>query len=131
VVLAGPPNAGKSTLLNAMAGRDAAIVSPIAGTTRDRIEAPVVRGGIAYLLIDTAGLADETADPIEAIGIDRARAALDEADISCGSATPPPAASRDLVDARARRSAGSRAGMERDVSQCPPRWGSGLDRALG
>lgn len=81
VVLAGPPNAGKSTLLNAMAGRDAAIVSPIAGTTRDRIEVPVVRDGIAWVLIDTAGLADATEDAIEAIGIERARAALTEADL--------------------------------------------------
>lgn len=81
VVLAGPPNAGKSTLLNAMAERDAAIVSPIAGTTRDRIEAPVVRDGIAWLLIDTAGLAETTADEIEAIGIERARAALADADL--------------------------------------------------
>jgi tRNA modification GTPase len=48
VVLAGPPNAGKSTLLNALAEREAAIVSPLAGTTRDRIEAPVMRDGIAY-----------------------------------------------------------------------------------
>ncbi len=81
IVLAGPPNAGKSTLLNALAGRDAAIVSPIAGTTRDRIEAPVVRDGLAYLLIDTAGLAEATEDVIEAIGIERTRAALAEADL--------------------------------------------------
>lgn len=81
IVLAGPPNAGKSTLFNSLAGRDAAIVSPIAGTTRDRIEAPVVRDGIAYLLIDTAGLAEQTDDAIEAIGIARARDALVEADI--------------------------------------------------
>ncbi|MBQ1497871.1 MAG: tRNA uridine-5-carboxymethylaminomethyl(34) synthesis GTPase MnmE [Sphingomonas sp.] len=81
VVLAGPPNAGKSSLLNAMAGRDAAIVSPISGTTRDRIEAPVVRGGIAWLLIDTAGLAARPGDEIEAIGIARAQAAQAEADI--------------------------------------------------
>jgi tRNA modification GTPase len=81
VVLAGPPNAGKSTLFNALAGRDAAIVSPIAGTTRDRIEAPIVRDGVAYLLIDTAGLASETADPIEAIGISRAQDAMAEADM--------------------------------------------------
>ena len=92
VVLAGPRNAGKSTLLNAMIGRDAAIVSPIAGTTRDRIEAPVVRNGTAWLLIDTAGLVEETADPIEAIGIDRARAALEEADVLLwlGDDAPPP-----------------------------------------
>lgn len=81
IVLAGPPNAGKSTLLNALAERDAAIVSPIAGTTRDRIEAPVERGGVAYLLIDTAGLAETPGDAIEAIGIERARAALAEADL--------------------------------------------------
>lgn len=81
IVLAGPPNAGKSTLLNALAGRDAAIVSPIAGTTRDRIEAPVVRDGLAYLLIDTAGLAEATSDEVEAIGIERARAAMSEADL--------------------------------------------------
>ena len=81
IVLAGPPNAGKSTLLNALAERDAAIVSPIAGTTRDRIEAPVVRDGVAYLLTDTAGLAESTEDEIEAIGIARAREALAEADI--------------------------------------------------
>jgi len=91
VVLAGPPNAGKSSLLNAMAGRDAAIVSPISGTTRDRIEAPVVRGGIAWLLIDTAGLAELPGDEIEAIGIARAQAAQAEADILLwlGDETPP------------------------------------------
>jgi tRNA modification GTPase len=80
-VLAGAPNAGKSTLLNALAGRDAAIVSPIAGTTRDRIEAGVIRDGVAYVLTDTAGLAAATDDPIEAIGIERARAAMAAADI--------------------------------------------------
>lgn len=81
VVLAGPPNAGKSTLLNALVGRDAAIVSPIAGTTRDRIEAPVLRDGTSYLFIDTAGLHAAPSDPVEAIGIDRARMSIDEADI--------------------------------------------------
>jgi tRNA modification GTPase len=91
VVLAGPPNAGKSSLLNAMAGRDAAIVSPISGTTRDRIEAPVVRAGLAWLLIDTAGLAETPGDEIEAIGIARAQAAQAEADILLwlGDAMPP------------------------------------------
>lgn len=81
VVLAGPRNAGKSTLLNALVERDAAIVSPIAGTTRDVIEVPAVRGGIAYVLTDTAGIAEATADPVEAIGIARARAATESADI--------------------------------------------------
>jgi tRNA modification GTPase len=81
VVLAGPPNAGKSTLLNLLAGREAAIVSPVAGTTRDVVEAPVVRGGTAYLLQDTAGLAVATVDPVEAIGIARARTAAERADV--------------------------------------------------
>ncbi len=81
VVLAGPPNAGKSTLLNALAGREAAIVSPIAGTTRDRIEVPVAIAGIAFLLTDTAGLRAETDDAVEAIGMDRAAQAIAAADI--------------------------------------------------
>lgn len=91
VVLAGPPNAGKSTLLNVLVERDAAIVSPIAGTTRDRIEVPVVRDGIAYLFIDTAGLNAAPGDAIEEIGIARAQAALDAADILLWLGdTPPP-----------------------------------------
>lgn len=81
VVIAGPPNAGKSTLLNALAGRDAAIVSPIAGTTRDVIEVPVALGGVPFLLADTAGLREPGADEIEAIGMDRAHAMLAAADI--------------------------------------------------
>lgn len=81
VVLAGAPNAGKSTLLNALAEREAAIVSPLAGTTRDRIEAPVMRDGVAYLLTDTAGLHDAPSDMVEEIGIARAQEALDQADL--------------------------------------------------
>ncbi|MBA4760790.1 tRNA uridine-5-carboxymethylaminomethyl(34) synthesis GTPase MnmE [Sphingomonas sp.] len=81
IVLAGQPNAGKSTLLNALAGREAAIVSPLAGTTRDRIEVPVMRDGIAYLLTDTAGLHATPADVVEEIGIARARSAIESADL--------------------------------------------------
>jgi len=80
VVIGGPPNSGKSTLLNLMGERDAAIVSSISGTTRDRIDVPVMRGGIAYVLTDTAGLID-TLDPIEAIGVTRAEQAITTADI--------------------------------------------------
>ncbi|MBY0305638.1 MAG: tRNA uridine-5-carboxymethylaminomethyl(34) synthesis GTPase MnmE [Sphingomonas sp.] len=91
LVLAGPPNSGKSTLLNVLVGRAAAIVSPIAGTTRDRIEAAIIRDGIAYVLTDTAGLAAATDDPIEAIGIERAREAMASADILVwlGDDSPP------------------------------------------
>lgn len=81
VVLVGPPNAGKSSLLNVLIGREAAIVSPIAGTTRDRVEASVVRRGRVYTLVDTAGLRDDAEDPIERIGIERARDAVAAADI--------------------------------------------------
>ncbi len=81
IVLAGQPNAGKSTLLNALAGREAAIVSPLAGTTRDRIEVPVMRDGIAYLLTDTAGLHAAPADIVEEIGMARARSAIETADL--------------------------------------------------
>lgn len=81
VVFAGPPNAGKSSLFNSISGREAAIVTPIAGTTRDAIEAPVAIDGVPMLLIDTAGLRDEGADAVEAIGIERAGAALAAADV--------------------------------------------------
>ncbi len=81
VVLAGPPNSGKSSLFNDIIGRHAAIVTDIAGTTRDRIEAPVVLDGVPLLLIDTAGLRDDSADVVEAIGIARTGEAMAEADI--------------------------------------------------
>ena len=81
VVLAGPPNSGKSSLFNSLIDRDGAIVSEIAGTTRDRIEAPVVISGTPLLLIDTAGLREGTEDAIEAIGIARTGEALAVADI--------------------------------------------------
>lgn len=81
VVLAGPANAGKSSLFNALLGRDAAIVTPVAGTTRDVIEAQVTYMGIPFRLCDTAGLNERTSDPIELIGIDRAHAMIDRADV--------------------------------------------------
>ena len=81
VVLGGPPNSGKSTLLNALVEREAAIVSDIAGTTRDVIEVPIAINGIPFLFIDTAGIRDEGAEEIERIGIDRARVQFDASDI--------------------------------------------------
>ncbi len=80
VVIAGPPNAGKSTLLNALARRDVAIVSPFAGTTRDPVELRLDVRGIPVLLIDTAGIRD-TDDPVEKIGIARTLSRAETADI--------------------------------------------------
>jgi tRNA modification GTPase len=80
VAIVGPPNAGKSSLLNRFARRDAAIVSPIAGTTRDIIEVAIDLQGYPVVLADTAGLRD-SADMIEQEGLRRARRRADEADI--------------------------------------------------
>ena len=78
VVLAGPPNAGKSSLLNALADRDIAIVTPIPGTTRDTIEVSLDCGGYKVVLTDTAGLRS-TDDPIERAGIERTHSAVQRA----------------------------------------------------
>jgi tRNA modification GTPase len=87
-VILGPPNAGKSTLLNALAGADIAIVSEIPGTTRDAIGVRLDLGGIAVHLTDTAGLRD-TADVIEAEGVKRAYAKAGEADFIIAVAAAP------------------------------------------
>lgn len=81
VIIAGPPNSGKSTLFNALVEREAAIVTDIAGTTRDLIEAPIALSGVPLVIIDTAGLHEAGDDRVEAIGMDRARAAIAAADI--------------------------------------------------
>jgi tRNA modification GTPase len=81
VVIAGPPNAGKSTLLNRIARREAAIVSPIAGTTRDAIEVHLDLHGYPVNLIDTAGVREASDDPVEAEGMRRARAHAARADL--------------------------------------------------
>jgi len=80
VAILGAPNAGKSTLLNALAGREAAITSDIAGTTRDVIEVRMDLRGLPVTMLDTAGLRD-AGDEIERIGIDRARTRAEAADL--------------------------------------------------
>jgi tRNA modification GTPase len=80
IVIAGPTNSGKSTLFNALVGREAAIATPIPGTTRDLIEYPVQIGGVPFIFVDSAGLRD-TEDSVERIGVARAQAAIDAADI--------------------------------------------------
>ena len=81
VALAGPPNAGKSTLFNALVESEAAITSSIPGTTRDVIERSVALGGAPFTFVDMAGLRDEGAEEIETIGIERARGELGRADL--------------------------------------------------
>ncbi|MCP5265707.1 MAG: tRNA uridine-5-carboxymethylaminomethyl(34) synthesis GTPase MnmE [Burkholderiaceae bacterium] len=82
VVLVGEPNVGKSSLLNALAGAEVAIVTPIAGTTRDRIAQAIQIDGVPVNVIDTAGLRDESAasDEVERIGIERTWAEIGKAD---------------------------------------------------
>ena len=80
VAIAGPPNAGKSTLINRLARREVAIVSPHAGTTRDVIEVHLDLDGYPVTVIDTAGIR-ETDDPVEQEGVRRARARAAEADL--------------------------------------------------
>lgn len=99
IALLGAPNAGKSTLLNALARRDAAIVTATPGTTRDVIEVPLVLAGYKAVLADTAGLRDSL-DEIEAEGVRRARAWAEEADLRLwlvdGAASEPAGIPREI-----------------------------------
>ncbi|MDT0577043.1 tRNA uridine-5-carboxymethylaminomethyl(34) synthesis GTPase MnmE [Croceicoccus sp. F390] len=81
VVLAGPPNSGKSSLFNALVQEDAAIITPVAGTTRDVLQRPVAIDGVPFLFIDTAGLRDDTTDAVELVGIERAYNEVVKADL--------------------------------------------------
>lgn len=88
VVLAGSPNVGKSSLLNAIAARDVAIVSSEAGTTRDVVEVSLDMGGVSIIVSDTAGLRDTVDSHVEQLGIERTRDRLSHADIVISVASP-------------------------------------------
>jgi tRNA modification GTPase len=105
VVLVGAPNVGKSSLLNALAGQEVAIVTPIAGTTRDRIQQTISIDGIPLHVTDTAGIRDEAAaDEVERIGIARTLAELERADVVLHlvDATAPAADAAVLARVQAR-----------------------------
>ena len=135
VVIAGPPNVGKSTLMNALAGRDVAITSPVPGTTRDLIEVFLDLRGYPVILVDTAGVR-ESHDPIEQEGVARARRRAESADLilwlndrvddlgpSLGSATLVVQTKMDLK--QADPSAGKPAGVAISA-----KTGAGVDRLL-
>ena len=140
VALAGPPNAGKSTLLNRLAQREAAIVTDIPGTTRDPIEVALDLGGVPVILVDTAGVR-ETRDPIEAEGVRRALARAESADLmlwlvdaDAPEVPSPPQAKRvlivrtkcDLIDSDTQR----RLDQE-DQLAMSAHSGKGMDRLIG
>jgi tRNA modification GTPase len=136
VVIGGPPNAGKSTLLNALAEREAAIVSPIAGTTRDPIEASVQRRGLPLTLVDTAGLT-VTRDIVEAIGVERARVAIDQADVLVWLGDDPPPrndalwlhARADVPDRHQKPEGPTLAVSTNDASSIQAAWAAIAERA--
>jgi tRNA modification GTPase len=101
VVVAGPPNAGKSSLINALAQSDKAIVTHIAGTTRDIIEVPIAIDGVPFVLVDTAGLRDSV-DVVEAIGIGRAREEAERADLLLWLGSDEPPQHRGLIQVAAK-----------------------------
>jgi tRNA modification GTPase len=140
VAIVGPPNAGKSTLLNALLGEERAIVSPWPGTTRDTIEEAFVADGITVRAIDTAGLRT-SAEPIERSGIERTRSALAAATLALvivdGSEPLDPDARLVLRETRARprvvlfnkRDLGSVGYAQREAAERDALSGSAHDRA--
>ena len=144
VVIAGAPNVGKSSLLNALVAEDRAIVSATAGTTRDLLREPLVLDGVALTLVDTAGL-HASADSLEAEGMRRARAELSRADLVLAvlDAGAPSAASRAALAAelpagvavlwlcnKSDLAPGTHAGARPDVAEAlsvSARTGDGLD----
>lgn len=133
VVIAGPPNAGKSSLLNALARRDVAIVTDVAGTTRDILEVHLDLDGYAVRLCDTAGLRDSD-DVVEAEGMRRARALLDQADLilslsDMDSGMPAQRFEGECLRIGTKADIGDGAGADFDLL-ISSRTGEGMDRLV-
>jgi tRNA modification GTPase len=130
VVVAGPPNAGKSSLIYSIAGEERAIVTDIPGTTRDHIEVPIAISGVPILLTDTAGLRD-TADVVEAMGVARASALVQAADVLLwlGQPEDAPAHAR-LIKVHAKSDLPDRAAAPAGSLPVSARTGSGLSPLL-
>ena len=135
VVIAGPPNVGKSTLMNALAGREVAITSPFAGTTRDPIEVFLELRGYPVTLVDTAGIRDSE-DPIEREGVARARGRAHSADLTLwledGTSAPAPAGPGPTLRVRTKSDlAGANLPLISDSEiAISARTGAGVDRLL-
>jgi tRNA modification GTPase len=135
VVIAGPPNVGKSTLMNALAGRDVAITSPVAGTTRDLIEVFLDLRGYPVTLVDTAGIRD-SADPIEQEGVARARRRAEGADLTLwlddGAAGQTSGVGSPVVSVRTKIDIEIGAGGAKSPSEfrISAKTGAGVDRLL-
>ena len=137
IVIAGAPNAGKSSLMNALARRDVAIVSEEAGTTRDVIEVHLDLGGLPVILTDTAGLR-EAAGKVEAEGVRRALARAEEADVvlwlvdATAPVWEPPSALKvkACVVAVNKIDLAPEAGEGRNAMPVSARTGQGLDRLI-
>jgi tRNA modification GTPase len=135
VVIAGPPNVGKSTLMNALAGRDVAITSPIPGTTRDLIEVFLDLRGYPVILVDTAGIR-ESQDPIEQEGVARARRRAESADLMLwlsdgGDGQAPPSREAPTLAVRTKidLKADTLAAKPTDLA-ISAKTGAGVDRML-
>lgn len=129
VVVAGPPNAGKSSLVNALARSEKAIVTHIPGTTRDVIEVPLAIDGVPFVLVDTAGLR-QSDDVVESIGVERARSEAQRADLLLWLGEPSEAPDHDGLIQIGAKADLQRAGVGLPVSSVTGEGLSNLTAAL-
>jgi tRNA modification GTPase len=133
VAVVGAPNAGKSSLVNLLAGRDVAIVTPVPGTTRDVLEVRLDLEGLPVTLLDTAGLRDDAADPVEIEGVVRARRRAAEADLRLGvldATAPRPDTVEGAEIVTANKSDLARAAAPDGAVAISCLTGAGIDRLL-